>query len=425
MKGLRIAGVLAVWFVTLVSGYKLPGSRTFAQDWPQWRGPLRDGRILGVPVPTTWPTTWKKVWQLKVGEGHSSPVVVGEIVYLFTREGEEEVVRALSLSSGKVLWERRYPAPYEVNPAAHAHGKGPKSTPVVASGKLVTLGISGILSCWATSDGNLVWQHRFADRFPETSPLYGTAMSPIVVGDRVIAHVGGHNRGALCAWDLETGKQLWEWPGDGPAYSSPILVELHGKPQLVTQSQRFCLGVDVSSGKILWQIPFTTQYDVNIVTPVLWRDLVIFSGFRRGTTAYRLRPSNDQWTVEEVWHTREVSMYMNTPVVCKDRLVGLAQEQRGQFFAMDPASGRVLWKSEPRQGENAALLVLGDYVLALTTGSELIVFDPAAESFKPLARWKMADSPTWAHPIWTIRGVLVKDWDTLTLWEPGANGDRQ
>jgi outer membrane protein assembly factor BamB len=421
---LRIQVALGVCLGAIAFWVGVLESQGYAQDWPQWRGPRRDGHVLGVPVPGSWPAAWKKVWQLEVGEGYSSPVVADGVVYLLSREGEDEVVRGISVASGKVLWEQRYPAPYEVNPAARAHGKGPKSTPVVASGKLVTLGISGILSCWSTKDGKRLWQHRFGDRFPETAPLYGTAMSPIVVGSRVIAHVGGHDRGALAAWDLDTGEKAWEWAGDGPAYTSPILVELHGKAQLITQSQRFCLGVDVASGRVLWQIPFTTQYDVNIVTPVVWRDLVIFSGFRRGTTAYRLKPSGEPWAVEEIWHNREVSMYMNSPVLCKDRLVGLAQEQRGQFFAMDPASGQIFWRSEPRQGENAALVVLGDYVLALTTGSELIAFDPTAENFKPLARWKVADSATWAHPIWTARGLLVKDLQHLTLWEPVAAGSQ-
>ncbi len=343
-----------------------------AQDWPQWRGPHRDGHILGLAAPKHWPGSWKVAWQLEVGEGHSSPVVVGDQVFVFTRQGEEEVVRGLWLDSGKEIWSAKYPAPYEVNPAAHAHGKGPKSTPVVANGKLVTLGISGILSCWAMQDGTLVWQHRFENEFPQTSPLYGTAMSPIIVeGNRLIAHVGGHNRGALCAWDLSSGKKLWEWNGDGPAYSSPILAELSGRRQLVCQSQRFCSGVDPETGTVLWQIPFTTQYDVNIVTPLVWQDLVIFSGFRRGTSAYRLVRSGDKLTPEQVWYNKQVSMYMSTPVLCKGRLIGLAQEQRGQFFAMNPATGGVLWQSEPRQGENAALLVLGDYVLALTTNSEL------------------------------------------------------
>lgn len=393
----------------------------FGQDWPQWRGPHRDGHILGITPPATWPQAWNPVWQIEVGEGHSSPVVVGDKVFVFAREGEEEVVRAVALADGTVLWSQKYAAPYEVNPAARAHGKGPKSTPVVCGEKLVTLGISGILSCWSTVDGKLLWQHTFRDRFPETSPDFGTATSPMVLdGKTVLAFVGGVESGAFTARDLATGEVVWEWTGDAPAYSSPILTQLAGRSQIVIQSRRFTSGIDPQTGKLLWQIPFTTQYNVNIVTPVVWEDLLILSGSRRGTTAYRLVAERDKLVPQEVWHNKEVSMYMNSPVLVRGRLVGLAQDQRGQFFAMDPRTGKVHWRSEGRQGENAALLVLGELVVALTTGSELVVFDPAADSFRPLARWKVADTPTWAHPVWSAKGLVVKDFRHLTLLAPSA-----
>ncbi len=394
-------------------------SVAWGQDWPQWRGPQRDGHVLGISPPASWPQSWKLAWQLEVGEGHSSPVVAGDTVYILSREGEEEVVRAVALADGKVLWCQKYPAPYEVNPAAHAHGKGPKSTPVVYQDKLVTLGISGILSCWSTSRGEQQWQHTFQNRFRETSPDFGTATSPIVLdGDKVLAFVGGPDSGAFAAWELATGKTVWEWTGDTPAYSSPILARLAGKSQIVIQSRRFTSGVDPKSGQVLWQIPFTTQYDVNIVTPVVWKDLLILSGFRRGTSAYRIVTEGDKFVPQLAWQNKEVSMYMNSPVLVGGRLVGFAQEQRGQFFAMDPDSGKIFWRSEPRQGENAALLVLGEFVLALTTGSELVVFNPSADTFQPLARWKVANTPTWAHPVWSSRGLVVKDARHLSLWVP-------
>ncbi|MCS7237970.1 MAG: PQQ-like beta-propeller repeat protein [Thermoguttaceae bacterium] len=405
----------AVWMV----GCCLLTGVAFAQDWPQWRGPNRDGYIVGLTLPESWPASWRPVWRIEVGEGYSSPVLVGDRLYVFAREDEQEVLRAVSLVDGKVLWVQKYPAPYEVNPAARAHGKGPKSTPVVGGNKIVTLGISGILSCWSTEDGKLLWQHRFEDRFGETSPDFGTAMSPMVLdGQRVLAFVGGPEKGAFCAWDLASGKELWQWAGDPPAYSSPVLATLGGREQVVIQSRRFCSGLDPQTGELLWQVPFVTQYNVNIVTPVVWNDLLIVSGFRRGTTAYRIVPQGGKLAAQEVWHNKEVSMYMNSPVVVGDRLIGLAQEQRGQFFALDAASGKVLWRSEPKQGENAALLVLGKYVLALTTGSELIVLDPAADSFKPIVRWKVAETPTWAHPVWSKAGLVVKEFRHLALLAP-------
>ncbi len=387
-------------------------------DWPQWRGPNRDGRIVEPVAAVGWPKEWQKVWQVEVGEGHSSPVAVGQVVYQFARQGDDEVLRALSLADGRPLWSDRYPAPYEMNPAARDHGKGPKSTPVVGQGRIVTLGISGILTCWDTTTGKRLWQQEFSGRFARTSPLYGTSMSPIVDGDCVIAHVGGHDQGALTAFDLNTGKILWQWDEDGPAYTSPIIAELAGVRQLITQSQQFCIGVDPKTGKLLWKIPFTTQYDMNIVTPVVWRDLILFSGYRRGTTAYRLENSPEGLKPNRVWHADRVSMFMSSPVLSGELLVGFAQEARGQYVSLDPETGKVLWASDGRQGENAALLVGGNHIFSLVTTGEFSVFELKENRLVPQARWKVAESPTWAHPVLCAEGLLVKDRQLLTLWKP-------
>ena len=121
--------------------------RALLADWPQWRGPKRDGVANGFRPPKHWPTALDKDWSVEVGLGHASPVVVGNRIYLLTRRNDAETVRCLSLDDGQELWQHHYAAPYEVNPAAASHGPGPKSTPVVAGDRLITLGISGILTC--------------------------------------------------------------------------------------------------------------------------------------------------------------------------------------------------------------------------------------------------------------------------------------
>src|ERR1044071_503604 len=162
-------------------------------DWPQWRGPQRDGTSADLVAPQKWPDQLSERWRITVGEGHSSPLVVGDRVYLFTRQQEEEVARCVRAADGKELWRATYLAPYTMNSAATSHGKGPKSTPVVAAGKLFTLGIGGILSCFAAESGRLVWRKNFSKEFTNTSPLYGTATSPIIVDNMCIVHVGGHD----------------------------------------------------------------------------------------------------------------------------------------------------------------------------------------------------------------------------------------
>ena len=131
-----------------------------AGDWPQWRGSARDGRASLAPR-ASFPEALRPAWKVAVGEGHASPVVVGDRVYVFSREGEDEVVQALDLATGKRAWRASYPAPYTMNPAATGHGKGPKSTPVVAGGRVFTFGIGGVLSSFDAASGRLAWRKDF------------------------------------------------------------------------------------------------------------------------------------------------------------------------------------------------------------------------------------------------------------------------
>jgi outer membrane protein assembly factor BamB len=348
---------------------------------------------------------------------------VGNAAFVLTREGESEVARRLDLATGRQVWRSSYPAPYEMDAAARAHGKGPKSTPAYAGGALYTLGISGILTAFDAVTGRVRWRQGFAQQYRRTSPLYGAAMSPLVDRGLLIAHVGGHDDGALTAFDALTGRVRWRWTGDGPAYASPIVVTLGGVRQIVTQTQKSCLGIAADSGRLLWQVPLTTPYDQNCVTPVAAGDRLIFGGTDRPTFACRVIRRGAGWSVERVWETRDVTLYMSTPVVDGQRVYGMSERRRGQLFCLDAASGRVLWTGEGRFGENAALLDGGRVLLALTTDGALHVLQKEGVSLREVARYQVADSPTWASPAVLGNRLLIKDATGLAMWE-GLGGAR-
>ena len=163
-------------------GVVLCAALASAQDWPQWRGPARTGAAVGFTPPAAWPDRPKQIWKVQAGIGHASPIVAAGRVFLFSRTGEQEAVSARDLATGKEIWRAAYDAPYQMNPAATTHGKGPKSTPAHDRGRLFTFGIGGILSAWQAQDGRLLWRRDFKKEFPTTSPDFGVAMSPIVVG---------------------------------------------------------------------------------------------------------------------------------------------------------------------------------------------------------------------------------------------------
>jgi outer membrane protein assembly factor BamB len=380
-------------------------------EWSQWRGPRRDGTVA-TPMPANWPAALTKRWEIAVGAGHSSPVVAGDRVILHARQGEKEITRAIALSTGKEIWRDEYAAPYAVNSAARAHGAGPKSTPAVGGGRVFTFGIGGILSALDLKTGKLIWR----TPPPAVLPEFGTAMSPIVDGPLVIAHVGGVIKGALTAFDAATGKTRWQWTGDGPAYASPVIATIGGTRHVITQTQKSIVSVDAASGALLWQAPFTTPYEQNSITPVVSRDLVIYSGLDHGVTAVRIARKGDQWVASPTWRNEQVSMYMSTPVISGTTLYGLSHRRSGQFFALDLATGKTLWTTAGRDGENASLIAAGSVLLLSTTNGELIVARPNAAKFEEVRRYTVATSPVWAHPALAPSALLIKDVEKLICW---------
>ena len=382
-------------------------------DWPQWRGPNRDGRVTDFSVPQSWPKALREQWKVTVGVGHSSPLLVNGRIYVFARSADEEVLRCLDGASGKEIWKSAQAVAYEMNPAAMGHGKGPKSTPVFNNNRVYTLGISGHLSCHDARTGKVVWRKDFTGKYPNTSPLYGTAMSPIVENNLLIAHVGGHDKGALTAFEAETGKVVWSYDADGPAYSSPVVVELAGARQVVTFTQRELVGVDAASGKLLWKLPAKSAYDTNSVTPVVYKDTLIFSMEDQGITAIRLAKQGAAIVAQEIWNNKDNELYMNSPVLQGNLLFGLSARKKGQIFCIDAETGKTLWQSPGRMGENAAIINAGKVLLFLTNDANLIVVPPGDKEYAPTAQYTVASSPTWAHPVVAGNRILVKDETTL------------
>lgn len=386
------------------------------QDWNQWRGAARDGRVTTFSAPVTWPERPKQAWKVPAGIGHSSPVVSGNRVFLFSRIGEQEAMTAYEAPTGQQVWRQTYDAPYQMNSAATSHGKGPKSTPVVDGGQVFALGISGILSGFDAASGKVLWRHDFRKAFRSTSPDFGAAMSPILDGDHVIAHVGGGGDGAIIAFGRKDGAQRWTWKAEGPAYASPIIATLGGTRQLITQTQSHVVGLAPADGRELWRIPFTTDYDQNIITPVVASGMLIYGGLSKPTTAVRLVQQGNTWKTEQVWQNPDVPMYMSSPVVAGDVLYGMTHRNRGQFFALDTKSGKTLWTGPPRQGDNAALTLTGNVVIATTTEGKVVVFRVDGKAFQLVREYTVADSPIWSHPGFHTRGIVVKDLETLSLW---------
>jgi outer membrane protein assembly factor BamB len=389
------------------------GAASTAQ-WPQWRGPNRDGVVLSSNVPAQWPAKPTRKWTQPVGEGYSSPVVANGRVFVHSRSGADEVVSAFDLTTGTPAWSARYPAPFSKSQYAGEMSAGPFSTPLVASGRLFTLGVTAILSSFDAATGALKWRKDYSQAVSTAKLFTGAAMSPLIHGGRLIVHVGDDSAGAFRAFDPETGAERWTLTGHGPGYASPVVTTAAGgAPQFVTLTDRAVVGVDVASGSLLWSLPFPDTWNENIVTPVFADGVLVISGTRQGTFGYRLEKSGPP---TRLWHNTDLPMYLSSPVADGGFVYGLSSKKQGHVFCLDARTGQPRWAADGRFARNATLQSAGPNLVVLTTDGDLVVVKRSPDKYEEVRRFSVASSPTWAYPVLLGSDLLVRNADSIAMW---------
>ncbi len=405
-RAVRVVGCLiCCWSLVANSGAS-------AQDWPQWRGPNRDAKASGFQPPSQWPEQLTEVWQVTVGDGVATPALVGDRIFVFARQDGHEILRCLELETGEEIWQDKYAAPGASGPASGF--AGPRSSPAVVAGKVVTLGANGTLSCLDAASGQLVWRKTGTGDVPR----FYTSSSPLVAGGLCIVQIGSENSGAIVAYDLASGEEKWNWAGDGTAYASPVLFGSGQAEIVVAETARNVIGLSLADGELLWQIPFAVEgRGYNASTPLVDEQVVIFAGSNRGTRAVRIEKRGDQWAVEQLW-ANENSVQYNTPVQVDGLIFGITD--RDSLFCINAETGQTAWVA-PLEGRGrlrgyGSVVDGGSVLAALNPTAQLIFFKPSAEEFQQVARYKVSESETFAYPVLTGNRVLIKDENSLILW---------
>jgi outer membrane protein assembly factor BamB len=406
----------------------------WAQDWPQWRGANRDAKTTGFTAPNTWPKELTKKWKATVGQADATPALVGDKLYVFARQGGEEVTLCLDATTGKEVWSDKF-AVQGATGASASHA-GPRSSPTVAEGKVVTLGVRGTLTCFDAAQGKVLWRK---DEFPGALPRFFTASSPIVTGGLCIAQLGGSDNGGIVAYDLNTGDQKWKWTGNGPAYASPALMTVDGTKLIIAETEKSIVALNAADGKLAWEAPFAAQgMSYNAATPIVDGQTLIYCGQGRGAKAVKIEKQGESFAAKELWSNPDNAVQFNTPVLKNGMLVGISQ--RGDFFCLNAQDGKTVWTApstppaaaaEPPaeggggrggrgggrgRGGYGTVVDAGSVLLALSPSSELIAFQPSDKAYTELARIKVADSPTYAYPVVSGKRIFIEDQDSVTLW---------
>lgn len=380
------------------------------QNWSGWRGNNRNGTVTGFTKPAKWPAQLNKVWESKVGLGDASPVMANNQIFLHVKIDTTEVVLCLDAVNGKEIWRAGLnPSPNITGPAI-GH-PGPRSTPFIDKGKLYTLGTGGVVTCLEAKTGKVIWKN---DAYTSEVPQFYTASSPLVFAGKCIVQLGGRTKGVIVAFDANSGKEIWKMEGVPCTYSSPALM-IPNKNMILVQSETDLLGVS-TDGNLLWKIPTPTQrMFYNSPSPVYDGQDIIIPGQGSGIKAYSLTKTGESWENKELWVNKESGVSFNTPLL-KDGFLYGNEAKSGSLFCLNAKTGEKCWADATALNRFASILDLGEVLVCLPANSHLIFFEPSGKAYVELARYKVAETEVYAHPMIIGNKIFVKDKEMLTCW---------
>ena len=383
-----------------------------AGDWPQWLGPRRDASS-DEKVPA-WKGQLKELWRQPMGEGNSSPVVASGRIFVHTKPNDKniEAVVAFDAATGKELWNTSY----DRADFKSLYGNGPRATPYVVDGKLYSYGITGVLSCFDTTSGKIVWQ---VDTWKELSAaklFFGAACSPLVDQGRVYLNVGGKGT-SVVAFDAADGKVVWKSLDDPASYSSPILLRDGDVKQLIVLTGKGLASLDPSGGQLYWQFPLVDKLFESSTTPVRIGERALASSITYGSAALRLQTKDGKPSYTEDWKNTELTSYFATPVATEPdhvymvtgRLPLPGRPGEADLHCVDMKTGKKLW-TRPKVGEfHTSLLRTGNNkLLMLEEAGDLVLIDPDPKEYRELARAKVCGH-VWAHAALADGKLYVRD----------------
>lgn len=401
-----------------------------ADDWPQWRGPTRDGTWREAGLVHELPDALTVRWRAPIGPGYSAPTVAGARVYVMDRQDEPdevERVHCFDFETGEKLWSHVYPCVYQ----GVSYDAGPRCAVQVADGRAFSLGTLGHLFCLDAATGEVRWSHDLGAEFGTRMPIWGISAAPVLEGGLLIVPACGEDA-YLVAFDARTGEERWRAFGDRGNYSAPIVVDQAGRRVVVCWSGDRVLGVAPESGKLLWEYPYpASRMPLGVASPVLHGDKLFLTGFYDGCVLLQL--DDEQLAVKELWKRRGqnerstdgLHSIISTPLVRGEHIYGV--DSYGELRCLALADGARIWEDQtavPRaRWATIHFVQNGDDTWMLNERGELILARLSPAGYQELDRAPLI-APTrgqlnerggvcWSHPAFAHKHVLARNDEEL------------
>lgn len=400
----------------------------WGDDWPQWRGPNRDGVWHERGIVERFDSERLALrWRVPIGAGYSGPTVADGRVYVTDRVAEPkqiERVHCFDWQTGKSIWSYTYDAAYE----DVGYMDGPRAAVTIDDGRAYALGTMGHLHCFDSASGAVLWKRDLRQQYQIRMPIWGLAAAPVVCQDQLIVQVGGGDGSCVVAFDKRSGTERWRALDDRASYSAPIIVERAGRRLLICWTGDNLVGLDPQTGAVHWKHPFPpSRMVLNVATPVVEGNRLFLTAFYDG--AEMLRLADDGLQVQRLWrkrgenerHTEGLHSIIGTPVLLGDYVYGV--DSYGELRCLDAGTGTRIWEDRtatPKGRWSTIHMVRnGKHVWMFNERGELIIARLSPDGFEQISRAKLIDPTTgqlrrrggvcWSHPAYAYRHVFARN----------------
>jgi len=432
-----------------VGAFPVRGADT-GEDWPHFLGPRSDDTSLETGLLDQWPTNGPPIlWEKQIGSGYGAPSVLGGRLVIHHRVGGEEIVECLDAASGKSQWHFGYPSSFQ---DPYGYNNGPRGTPLLTSNYCFTFGAEGKLTCLELASGKLVWQRDTGADFNVPPAFFGAGSSPILENDLLLVMVGGQPNSGMVAFDLRSGKTVWQsvgaknwegvpmtgWPGERiehwstaekqASYATPVAATIHGKRQVLCLMRQGLVSLDPRTGGVNFSFWFRSPVNdsVNAMSPVVVDDTILISAayYKIGSVLLRERPDGKE--VDELWRGTALEIHWNRPIYLDGYLYAFSgrNEPDARFRCVELKTGNVMWDLDERwahntytpsvYGRGSAILAEGK-LIALGEGGLLGIFKPNPRAAEEVCHWQVPQLhyPCWAAPVLSRGRLFLRSDDRL------------